>query len=51
MSDTESKPAQIRTESVSEKPRKKGIAGHCAKRWWMYLLGVCILVAVLIPIM
>ena len=30
---------------------KKGVAGHCAKRWWVYLIGVCVLVAVIIPIM
>lgn len=51
MSDMESKPTYVQTEAVLEKPRKRGFVGHCAKRWWMYLIGVCILVAVAVPVM
>ncbi|KAK4211072.1 hypothetical protein QBC37DRAFT_255682, partial [Rhypophila decipiens] len=49
MSDT-SKPAQVSTEAVSEKPRKRGIAGHCARFWWAYLIGVIVLVVIVVPV-
>lgn len=37
-------------ENVSEKPRRRGCLGHCAKFWWAYLIAVIIIVVVVVPV-
>lgn len=49
MSDTD-KPTQVPTEAVSEKPRKRGVAGHCARFWWAYLIAVIVIVVIVVPV-
>ncbi|KAM7193465.1 Protein of unknown function (DUF3712) domain containing protein [Naviculisporaceae sp. PSN 640] len=50
MSDIETKPAPVATEAVSEKPRKRGFAGHCARFWWVYLIAVIIITVIVVPV-
>ncbi|KAK3902466.1 hypothetical protein C8A05DRAFT_44120 [Staphylotrichum tortipilum] len=49
MSDID-KTAVTQTENVSEKPRRRGCVGHCAKFWWAYLILLVVIVAVVVPV-
>ncbi|KAL2199505.1 hypothetical protein P885DRAFT_74669 [Corynascus similis CBS 632.67] len=48
MSDVD-KSAVAQAENVSEKPRKRGCLGHCAKFWWAYLIAIVVIVVVVVP--
>lgn len=50
MSDIESKTAPVTTEAVSDKPRKRGLAGHCARFWWVYLIAVVVITVIVVPV-
>lgn len=43
------KTAVTQTENVSEKPRKRGCLGHCARFWWAYLIALIVVVVVVVP--
>ncbi|KAH6630738.1 hypothetical protein B0J18DRAFT_110726 [Chaetomium sp. MPI-SDFR-AT-0129] len=38
------------SERVSDKPRKRGCLGHCAKFWWAYLLIIIVIVVIVVPV-
>ena len=44
------KTAVVQLENVSDKPRKRGCLGHCAKFWWAYLILLIVIVAVVVPV-
>jgi cytoskeletal protein RodZ len=41
--------AVSQTDTFSDKPRRRGCLGHCARFWWAYLLAVVVIVAVVVP--
>ncbi|KAK3330782.1 hypothetical protein B0H66DRAFT_74560 [Apodospora peruviana] len=49
MSD-EGKTSAYQSENVMEKPRKRGVAGHCAKFWWAYLVALVIITVIVVPV-
>jgi len=49
MSDVD-KSAVAQAENSSDKPRRRGCLGHCAKFWWAYLIVVVIIVVVVVPV-
>lgn len=44
------KSAVSQSENVSDKPRRRGCMGHCARFWWAYLIGVVVIVVVVVPV-
>ncbi len=44
------KTAVSQMENVSDKPRRRGCLGHCAKFWWAYLIFVVVVVVVVVPV-
>ncbi|KAK4240321.1 hypothetical protein C8A03DRAFT_42127 [Achaetomium macrosporum] len=49
MSDVD-KSAVTQTENVSDKPRRRGCLGHCARFWWAYLIVLVIIVVIVVPV-
>lgn len=49
MSDVD-KAAVTQTENVSDKPRRRGCLGHCARFWWAYLIVLVIIVVIVVPV-
>ncbi|KAK3985690.1 hypothetical protein QBC44DRAFT_153479 [Cladorrhinum sp. PSN332] len=44
------KPIVSQSENVSEKPRRRGCVGHCAKFWWAYLILLIVVIVVVVPV-
>ncbi|KAK3311111.1 uncharacterized protein B0T15DRAFT_520434 [Chaetomium strumarium] len=49
MSDVD-KSAVTQTENISDKPRRRGCLGHCARFWWAYLIVLVIIVVIVVPV-
>lgn len=49
MSDVD-KSAVTQAEIASDKPRRRGCLGHCARFWWAYLIVVVVIVVVVVPV-
>jgi hypothetical protein len=44
------KPALTQAETASDKPRRRGCLGHCARFWWAYLIVLVVIVVVVVPV-